>query len=159
MRWADFDGDGRPDHLTMADNGRVNVLLNRGGDAADPNGWQRLGTVATRVTPDRSRVRLADWDGDGKADYLTIADNGAVRAWLNRGGDGHGGWRGPLQSTTRFSADPGKVHLVDFDADTRADCLVTTPLGSTAAHLNDGNTTSGHDGWTPVGTVVGSTAP
>ncbi|MGW9372982.1 FG-GAP-like repeat-containing protein [Streptomyces xanthophaeus] len=265
VRWADFDGDGRPDHLTIADNGRVDVLLNRGGDPAGTNGWQRLGPVATGVTTDRSRVRfadwdgdakadyillnpsgdvtvylnrggdtgggwdrldhvargtttdhnqvrLADWDGDGRTDYLTIADNGAVKAWLNRGGDGrggwnelgqiatgtttdrtrvrladhdgdgrtdywtvnpdgtlttylnqggdkHGGWKGLIQSTTRFSSDPNKAHLVDFNADTRADCLVTSPLGNTTAHLNDGNTTSGLDGWTPAGTVIGSTTP
>ncbi|AWZ05997.1 hypothetical protein DRB96_15955 [Streptomyces sp. ICC1] len=38
------------------------------------------------------RVRWADWDGDGKADRLTVADGGAVDVSLNRGGDGHGGW-------------------------------------------------------------------
>jgi hypothetical protein len=26
-------------------------------------------------------------NGDGKADYLVVYDGGAVRAWLNRGGN------------------------------------------------------------------------
>ncbi|MFB7669773.1 GDSL-type esterase/lipase family protein, partial [Kitasatospora sp. NPDC056138] len=38
------------------------------------------------------RVRFADWDGDGRADYIVVNDDGSVHVYLNRGGDGHGGW-------------------------------------------------------------------
>ncbi|MFI9838942.1 hypothetical protein ACIHFD_18050 [Nonomuraea sp. NPDC051941] len=35
----------------------------------------------------RKYIRFADISGDGKADYLVVYDGGAVRAWLNRGGN------------------------------------------------------------------------
>ncbi|KOV13707.1 hypothetical protein ADK60_29500, partial [Streptomyces sp. XY431] len=56
-------------------------------------GWSDLGQVSTGMTSDRARVRLADYDGDGRADYLLINANGSVRVFLNKGGDGgRGGW-------------------------------------------------------------------
>jgi FG-GAP-like repeat len=33
----------------------------------------------------QDRVRLADIDGDGRADYCTIADNGDINCWWNGG--------------------------------------------------------------------------
>jgi predicted type IV restriction endonuclease len=33
----------------------------------------------------RSRPRRRN--GDGRADYLVLADNGAIHAWINNGGD------------------------------------------------------------------------
>nr|WP_206685853.1 GDSL-type esterase/lipase family protein [Kribbella qitaiheensis] len=86
IRWADFDGDGRMDYLTVASNGAVQAFLNRGGDGH--GGWAVLGQVAGGVTADATRVRFADFDGDSRADYLVINANGSVSAWLNRGGDG-----------------------------------------------------------------------
>ncbi|MFF2195024.1 FG-GAP-like repeat-containing protein, partial [Streptomyces sp. NPDC058157] len=88
VRWADFDGDGKDDYITVEDSGAVNVYLNKGGDGH--GGWQALGQVATGMTNDRNRVRFADFDGDGKTDYITIATNGAIHVYLNKGGDGHG---------------------------------------------------------------------
>ena len=35
----------------------------------------------------RENVRFADVSGDGRADYLIVAPNGAVDAWLDNGGD------------------------------------------------------------------------
>jgi hypothetical protein len=37
-------------------------------------------------------VRLADFDGDHKADSLLTGATGTVNAWLNPGGDGHRTW-------------------------------------------------------------------
>ncbi|MEU6239440.1 GDSL-type esterase/lipase family protein, partial [Kitasatospora sp. NPDC047058] len=86
VRFADFDGDGRPDYITIADDGAVKVWLNHGGDPAGSGGWQGIGQVATGVTTDRERVRLADFNGDGKADYIVVNPDGAVNVWLNHGG-------------------------------------------------------------------------
>src|SRR6218665_2515787 len=90
VRWADFDGDGKADYLTIASSGAVSVFLNRGGDGH--GGWLPIGQIASGLTTDASLVRFADFDGDGKADYLVIGTNGAVQVYLNRGGDGRGGW-------------------------------------------------------------------
>ncbi|WP_066926018.1 trypsin-like serine protease [Streptomyces sp. NBRC 110611] len=59
----------------------------------DIAGWIR-GCVDTKS--DKPATHLGDYrvdiNGDGKADYLIVDDNGAVHAFLNNGGDNHGGW-------------------------------------------------------------------
>ncbi|MEV6957089.1 GH25 family lysozyme, partial [Streptomyces sp. NPDC051183] len=54
VRWGDYDGDKRPDYITVADNGAINVYLNHGGDPAGANGWQPVGQIAGGITNDRS---------------------------------------------------------------------------------------------------------
>ncbi|WP_234371227.1 GDSL-type esterase/lipase family protein, partial [Streptomyces sp. XY431] len=51
------------------------------------------------------RVRWADFDGDGRADYVVLDDNGSVRVFLNKGGDGHGGWSDLGQVSTGMTSD------------------------------------------------------
>ncbi|MEV7447143.1 FG-GAP-like repeat-containing protein [Streptomyces sp. NPDC091204] len=149
-RWADFDGDGKADYITIADNGAVSVKLNRGGDGH--GGWQNIGQVATGTTSDRARVRFADFDGDGKADYLAIADNGAVTVYLNRGGDGHGGWTLLGQVATGTTSHAEQVRFADFDGDGKADYLTIADSGAVNVYLNRGGDTRG--GWTNLGQVA-----
>ncbi|MFD7625520.1 FG-GAP-like repeat-containing protein [Streptomyces sp. NPDC059851] len=138
VRWADFDGDRKPDYITIADNGAVSVWLNHGGDPAGANGWQGLGQVATGVNSDRSRVRLADFDGDGKADYLVINPDGSVNAWLNRGGDKVAPWQAIGQVATGVTKDQSKVRFADWDGDGRTDYLVFNDTGAVDVFLNRG---------------------
>lgn len=138
VRWADFDGDRKPDYITIADNGAVSVWLNHGGDPAGANGWQGLGQVASGTTTDRSRVRLADFDGDGKADYLVINANGSVNAWLNRGGDKVAPWKALGQVATGVTTDQSKVRFADWDGDGRTDYLVFNDTGAVDVYLNRG---------------------
>ncbi|WP_369780070.1 FG-GAP-like repeat-containing protein [Streptomyces sp. R33] len=154
VRFADFDGDGRTDYLAIADDGAVHAYLNRGGDAAGSTGWRDIGQIATGTTTDRTRVRLADYDGDGRADYWMISPSGAVTTYLNRGGDSHGGWQYLGQTATGLTTDHGKVQLADFDADSHADYLLTGSDGSISIHLFDGGDPSGPHGWNPIGTVI-----
>ncbi|MEV7416584.1 FG-GAP-like repeat-containing protein [Streptomyces sp. NPDC089919] len=149
-RWADFDGDGRADLVTVADGGVVSVSLNRGGDGH--GGWQELGRVATGTTTDRSRVHLADFDGDGRADYITVADGGGVSVYLNRGGDGHGGWAPLGQVATGTTPDPAQVRFADYDGDGRADYVTVADGGAVNVYLNRGGDTRG--GWAGLGQVA-----
>ncbi|MEV6951134.1 FG-GAP-like repeat-containing protein [Streptomyces sp. NPDC051183] len=151
VRFADFDGDGRADYLTIADNGAVQAYLNRGGDIG--GGWFGIGQVAGGTTADRTRVRLADNDGDGRADYWTVAPDGSITAYLNRGGDAHGGWRPVGQIATGVTTDHNQVHIADFDGDSHADYLVAGPNGSLTGYLFNGGDPNG--GWTYIGTVAG----
>ncbi|MEV6689271.1 FG-GAP-like repeat-containing protein [Streptomyces sp. NPDC051130] len=153
VRLADFDGDGKADYLTIADNGAVHAYLNRGGDQAGSTGWRDIGQVATGTTKDRARVHLADYDGDGRADYWTVNSGGSVSTYLNRGGDNHGGWQLLGQTATGVTGDHTKVELADFDGDGHADYLLTGPNGSVSAWLFNGGDPSGAHGWQPVGTV------
>jgi lysophospholipase L1-like esterase len=150
VRWADFDGDGRADYLTVASSGAVSVYLNRGGDGH--GGWEVLGQVATGTTTDPTRARFADFDGDGRADYLTIASSGAVSVQLNHGGDGHGGWEVLGQVATGTTTDPAGVRFADLDGDARADYVTIAATGALTTYLNRGG--DGHGSWLPYGQVA-----
>ncbi|SDT82477.1 Lysophospholipase L1 [Streptomyces sp. TLI_053] len=151
VRWADFDGDGRADYVVLNDNGSVRVFLNKGGDGH--GGWRDLGQVSTGMTSDRARVRLADYDGDGRADYLLINANGSVRVFLNKGGDGHGDWSDLGQVASGLTADPSQVTFADFDGDGRTDYITLADSGAVNVFLNRGG--DGHGGWVDNGRVAG----
>jgi hypothetical protein len=93
VRFADLTGDGRVEYLYVETNGAVTAYLNLG--SPDPNplnagmvNWLVQGVIATGVGGLRDQIRFADLDGDGKADYLWVHDDGSVEAWLNMGGGG-----------------------------------------------------------------------
>ncbi|WP_074002811.1 FG-GAP-like repeat-containing protein [Streptomyces sp. CB02056] len=148
VRWADFDGDGRADYVILNDNGSARVFLNKGGDGH--GGWSDLGQVTTGMTSDRSRVRFADYDGDGRADYILINGDGSVRVFLNKGGDGHGGWSDLGQVATGLTANPAQVTFADFDGDGRTDYVITQPDGAVGVFRN-----TGIGSWSDLGKVAG----
>ncbi|MFE6846754.1 FG-GAP-like repeat-containing protein [Streptomyces sp. NPDC057686] len=154
IRWADFDGDGKADYISVADNGAVSVWLNKGGDPAGANGWQPLGVVAVGLTNDRNRVRFADFDGDGKADYFHIKADGAVDVYLNEGGDTRGGWKGVGQVAVGLGNDPSKVRFADWDGDGRSDYLAFDDGGGVTPYLNRGGDLAGGQGWPSPGKVT-----
>ncbi|MGI5450990.1 GDSL-type esterase/lipase family protein [Streptomyces sp. CA-243310] len=157
VRWADFDGDGRTDELTLADSGEVRARLNRGGSGAGT--WQDIGRIATGVTTDRTRVRFADHDGDGRADYLYVAPDGSVTAYLNRGGDigGPNGWEGIGRIARGTTPTHQQVRFADFDGDGRADYWRIADSGAVNVHLNRGGDTTGAGGWVDLGQVATGT--
>ncbi|MEE1751214.1 FG-GAP-like repeat-containing protein [Streptomyces sp. SP18CS02] len=148
VRFADFDGDGKADYLTVADSGALRVHLNKGGDGH--GGWQDLGQVAAGVASDRTRVRFADFDGDGRADYITLSATGAVSVYLNKGGDGRGGWSTLGQVATGVIANPDQVRFADFDGDLKTDYIVTQTTGAVEVYRN----TNAAGGWSDMGRVA-----
>lgn len=159
VRWADFDGDGKPDHVTIADDGKVSVRLNRGGSAPGGSGWEDLGRVAHGTTPDRKRVRLADFDGDGRFDYLVVNPDGSVNAWINKGGDpsGNAGWQELNRVATGLTADLTKVRFADWDGDGRTDYLLFNDANNLDVWLNRGGDPAGSHGWQHIGRVTTAT--
>ncbi|MGW6971880.1 FG-GAP-like repeat-containing protein [Streptomyces sp. NPDC054952] len=153
IRWADFDGDRKPDYISVADNGEVSVWLNRGGDPAGANGWQGIGKVASGLTNDRNRVRFADFDGDGKADYILINADGSVEVYLNQGGDPGNGWKHLGKVASGVTNDATKVRFADWDGDGRSDYMVFNDSGALSVFLNRGGDQSGN-GWPATGTVA-----
>ncbi|MFF3005559.1 FG-GAP-like repeat-containing protein [Kitasatospora sp. NPDC057940] len=152
VRFADFDGDGKADYIVINPDGSVNVWLNRGGDQA--GGWQPIGRVAAGVTNRQDQVRFADFDGDGRSDYLVIDDSGAIKVWLNRGGDQAGGWQGIGQIATGATNDRARARFADFDGDGKADYIVINPDGSVNVYLNRGGDQAGSTGWDFLGRVA-----
>ncbi|MEU6854221.1 FG-GAP-like repeat-containing protein [Actinacidiphila alni] len=150
VRWGDVDGDGRADYLAVASNGAVSAYLNRGGDGH--GGWSALGQIATGLTTDATRVRFADFDGNGRVDYLLLGTDGTVSVWLNRGGDGHGGWSPLGQVATGQTTDAARVRFADFDGDGRTDYVLIGASGAVSVWLNLGG--DGHGGWSALGQIA-----
>jgi lysophospholipase L1-like esterase len=154
VQFADFNGDGRDDYLVVAANGAVHAWINNGGDGA--GGWIDGGQVAGGTgAPASSVIRFADLDGDGRADYLVLATNGAVTAWINNGGDGGGGWIGRGQIATGTGAPGSQVRFADVDGDRKADYLVLADNGSMTAWINNNAASGG--GWVARGLVASGT--
>jgi hypothetical protein len=150
VRFADIDGDGHTDYNVISSSGAIYTYVNRGGDKS--GGWEYYGQIATGLTADRSRVRLADFDGYGKADYNLINANGSINTYVNAGGDGRGGWENYGQVASGLTTDQNAVVLADITGDGRVDYLVTSADGSVRAYRNDGG--DGYGGWTDYGKIA-----
>lgn len=87
LRLAEVTCDRRADYLVVTGtNGAIQTWVNNGGDVPGGGGWISRGQTAGGAGPS-AQIRFADINGDGRADYLVLADNGAIHAWINNGGD------------------------------------------------------------------------
>ncbi|MDI1459817.1 VCBS repeat-containing protein [Catellatospora sp. KI3] len=156
VRFADFNGDGKADYLIVnPTTGGITAYINNGGDGR--GGWTSWGVVATGEAPG-SQIQLADFNGDGKTDYLIVnPTTGAVTAWINNGGNNRGGWSGYGQVAAGLA--PGsQVRFADFNGDGRADYLIVDPTtGAVTAWINNGG--DGRGGWSNWGVVATGEAP
>ncbi|KAJ7301912.1 lipolytic enzyme, partial [Mycena albidolilacea] len=88
-----LNGDGRAEYLWLDEQGVTTAFLNLGsgqtGNNAGQVQWLSLGVIAAGVGASRRQVQFADLNGDGRAEYLFVHDNGSVDAWLNLGGPDH----------------------------------------------------------------------
>ncbi|MFF9147327.1 FG-GAP-like repeat-containing protein [Streptomyces sp. NPDC014861] len=150
VRFADLDADGRADYLAVAADGSVRAWINNGTGTA----WTSVGTYASGTGAPGDQVRLADLDADGRADYLTVAADGSVKAWINQGGNGNGGWSAAGQIATGTGAPGATVRFADLDADGRADYLAVAADGSVKAWAN-----KGLGSWTALGGYAPALAP
>ncbi|MGW1275657.1 GDSL-type esterase/lipase family protein [Streptomyces tsukubensis] len=155
---VDINGDGRSDYLVVEDNGATRAWTSS--TTADGTvKWTDHGVIAAgsaQWTGDQ--VRFADIGGDNRADYLILSPNGAVRAFVNEGGDGRGGWRdiGTIASgSTAWNSS--QVRFADIGGDAKADYLIVSNQGAVRAFIHT-TTATGTVKWTDQGTVAtGST--
>lgn len=87
LHFIDWNGDGLEDLVCVEEDGSLSLSINQGnGDEQTPPAFKRVGKVKGGEGK-RERVRLADIDGDGRADYGVIQDDGKVKFWRNGGVD------------------------------------------------------------------------
>jgi lysophospholipase L1-like esterase len=153
VRLADMNGDGRDDYLWVHPiSGAVTLYINGGYSTNGGVQWISKGQIATGVG-DGAGVIFADINGDGLDDYLWVAQNGDVTAYIN-GGEQAGGWlwkplgviaggTGATRDTTRFG---------DIDGDGRADYFVVGSGGSLNGWLNYGY--NDKPDWQPIGIIA-----
>jgi hypothetical protein len=125
VHFADMDGDGYADYVLQATSGSATVSIkthNVGSKRGERN-FESPCLIAGGVDGVLgSKIRYADINGDGRADYLVLYDGGAVKAYIN-----NGDYRFDEYGTvaTGVSGAPGcRVVLADVDGDGYADYII-----------------------------------
>ncbi|WP_155355878.1 FG-GAP-like repeat-containing protein [Acrocarpospora macrocephala] len=148
VEFADVDGDGNADYLTINAAGQVWAWM--GERFAGPERWDPQGMIAAGVSGGTLEgLRFADLNADGKADYLMVDPQGRVRAWGNRlpsviwteWGEVAAGVPGGTREELRFA---------DLNGDGRDDYLLVDPQGRVRAWGNAFPSKI----WTPWGEVA-----
>ena len=150
--FADITGDGLADYIWISPTGDMTGYKN-GGPASDGSwNWYPLGNLASSVG-ERSSIRFADIDGDGRADYHIVnPDSGAMRSFLASGPHDTPTWQS-LGPTADGIGDGAGVRLTDLNGDGRADYIHLDENGAATAYIN---TLGKAPGLVPVWLPVGS---
>ncbi|EHK97168.1 hypothetical protein M7I_7089 [Glarea lozoyensis 74030] len=168
VHFADLNGDGRVEYLHVDSIGAVTAFLNLGspnqGGEAGKVTWLPQGTIATGVGGTRGSVQFADINGDGRAEYLWVHEDGSVDCWLNLGGPDNGpnagkvGWLPQGTIATGIGKDGAGVRFADINGDGRAEYLYVYEDGSVEAYLNAGGPDNGPNAakviWLPQGKIA-----
>ncbi|KAJ7648750.1 SGNH hydrolase-type esterase domain-containing protein [Mycena polygramma] len=167
VQFADLNGDGRAEYLWVHDDGSVDAWLNLGGPDNAKVTWSPSGSVATGIGKDGVGVRFADLNGDGRAEYLYLDENGAMTAYLNLGSPNGGlgaanvGWlpQGVVATGPANGATRDNVILADVNGDGRADYLTVTHTGGVVElWINGGGPDDGPNAakvvWYPQGVIA-----
>ncbi|KAL4747888.1 hypothetical protein BDW72DRAFT_196314 [Aspergillus terricola var. indicus] len=122
VRFLDVNGDELDDYVCIALDGTTYASINNGdGDSGSnkPPSFTDIGLWKSPEGRDQEHVRLADIDGDGRADYCVLADNGDVTCMGDlRGvrfediiGDGRDDWMwvGDDSATTTYTDSRGCI--------------------------------------------------
>jgi hypothetical protein len=168
VMFADINGDRRVEYLWVHADGSVDCWLNLGGSDDGPKAgkvsWLPQGTIATGIGKDAAGVRFADLNGDGRAEYLYVSEDGSVEAYLNLGGPDDGPNAAKVswlpQGTIAMGVGEGRENVVfaDVNGDGRADYVaVSRTDGSAKLWLNGGGKDYGPNTvkvvWYPHGTI------
>ncbi|KAH8891447.1 hypothetical protein GQ53DRAFT_865088 [Thozetella sp. PMI_491] len=141
--FKDLNNDGLDDLWCIGAQGQASVAINRGGN---PPTFESIGQVkASPGSYVATDVRIADIDGDGRADYCVIHANGDIGCWRNGGqGDTVAYWQGftgvnDLGSTVFTGKGKGNkngVFLGDINGDFRDDWMWISDTGSIETYIN-----------------------
>ncbi|WP_219825985.1 glucosaminidase domain-containing protein [Nonomuraea typhae] len=130
VKFADLDGDGDKELITVLPSGEVKAWRNGAGFAAMP--WDADAIIATGFTKDN--VQFADLDGDRKAEIIQVLPSGEVKAWHNGAGFAAMPWNADAIIATGFTKD--NVQFADLDGDGKAELTTVLPGGEVKAWHN-----------------------
>lgn len=144
-RYCDMNGDGQDDYVWVGPNGQINIYLNEN----DHPYWDNHEGAITLGVP-RKNIHLADLDGDGLCDLLSVDNTtGAVHMWQNQYNTSSNKFSftdlGQVtDNTTLCSQGYGTiendlgVQFADLTGDGKADYLCIEPDGRITGYINNG---------------------
>ncbi|MDT7788346.1 MAG: hypothetical protein QOF58_6765 [Pseudonocardiales bacterium] len=134
LKYGDLNGDGKADLLLVGADGVMTAWQN---NAALGGSWSSPVTVGNAGGGDATRVRLADLNGDNKADLVVVNMNGSLTAWQNNGVLEGGSWSAPVTAGNAGTTDQSQVRFGDLNGDGRADLVTVAPNGVMTGWLNN----------------------
>ncbi|KAK4200109.1 family 3 putative carbohydrate esterase [Triangularia verruculosa] len=149
--FADFNNDGLDDFFCVNTRAGVSVSLNRGGR---PPAFESIGQVVIDqqgFTADD--VRIAQIDGDGRADYCLIKADSSIHCIRQ---NSQGEFSGPLQlAFDKLSGiDKSRVVLGDINGDFRSDYMRIGENGNILAFINSGMGQNNTPEWRDAGIIT-----
>lgn len=158
--FADVDGDGLDDFLLVYDDGSVWAYLNNG-NLPDKSRriWQEGIEISSGVGDPGRKIRFADVNGDGYADYCIAYDGGAVDCYLNQKNmppaDDERIWGERLTVAAGVGWPGEKVRFADITGDGKDDYLIQFEGGGADGYNNTGNIPDGGRvrNWFSMGTI------
>ncbi|WP_420855860.1 FG-GAP repeat domain-containing protein, partial [Thermoactinospora rubra] len=136
--FADIDGDGRDEIISIGGNGDVVAYRNLGWSAPKVYDGPASKLVAQGFgTP--AQVKFADLDGDGRDEIISFGGNGDVIAYRNRGWDQAKVYDGPdSKLVAQGFTDPLRTAFADLDGDGRDEIISIGGNGDVVAYRNLG---------------------
>ncbi|KAL2782461.1 hypothetical protein BJX66DRAFT_345814 [Aspergillus keveii] len=149
VNFIDINADGLDDFVCIAKDGTAYASINQGdGSGTRPPSFRQIGKIKDSEGYPQSRVRLADVDGDGRADYCVLEDNGDTRCWRNGWIDDIPEYWQPLgkRFTGKGMGDINGVRFEDVNGDGRDDWLWLDEVGQTTMYSNARSCQKGQEG-------------
>ncbi|MFS8101750.1 FG-GAP-like repeat-containing protein [Lentzea alba] len=138
IRFADIDGDGRADRVSLDADGRVRVYRNLFGmnERGQSTAFSTTPVIikVTTATPDR--IRFADIDGaGGKAEFITVNADQTVSAFHNLNGLNYGSYDTSQEIGTGWT--PDRTWFADINGDGRAEIIRVNTDGTMWSWTNE----------------------
>ncbi|MFS8097278.1 FG-GAP-like repeat-containing protein [Lentzea alba] len=150
IRFADVDGDGRADRISLDADGRVRVYRNLFGmnERGQSTAFSTTPVIVKVTKTDTAqetapeRIRFADIDGDGKAEFITVNpdERTTVSAYRNLSGLGYGSYDTSQEIGSGWT--PDRTFFADVTGDGKAEIIAVRPDSSVWSYTNHNGLTS-----------------
>ncbi|WP_346137168.1 LamG-like jellyroll fold domain-containing protein [Lentzea roselyniae] len=144
IKFADVDGDGRDDRISLDDDGRVRVYRNLFGmnELGQSTAFSTTPVIVKVTGAAPESVRFADIDGDGKAEFITVNpdERATVWAYRNLSGLGYGTYDTPQEIGSGWASQ--LTFFADITGDGKAEIIGLWPDGRVWSYTNHNGLTS-----------------
>ncbi|NKE58354.1 hypothetical protein FXN61_16590 [Lentzea sp. PSKA42] len=138
IKFADIDGDGRDDRVSIDTDGRVRVYRNLFGmnERGQSTAFSTSPVIVKVTTAAPEAIRFADIDGDGKAEFITVNADERTTVWAYRNLSGldYGTYDTPQEIGSGWT--PDRTFFADITGDGKAEIISVRPDSSVWSFTN-----------------------